>query len=99
MQFCPFFSHNPDLRANRFGQLELIGYEQIKALSVQIDAITAWDGFLSFPYPFLDQVARTLDKDSFVVPRDKISNSQSHKSLARPHLAHQKISLMIFFEE
>ena len=75
MQLGPFFSHNPYLRTNRFGQLELISYEQIKALSIKIGAITVWDCILSFPDPFLDQVARTLDKDSFALFRDKMSNS------------------------
>jgi hypothetical protein len=81
MQFCPLFAHNPYLRTNRFGQLEFIGYEQIKALSVKIGAITVWDCILCFPYPFLDQVARTLDKDSFALFGKQMSDSQSHEGV------------------
>ena len=67
MQLCPVFAHDPNLRANRFGPLELVLYEQGKAFAVDVDAVTVGNGLLRLPYPFLDQVARTLNQDAFIL--------------------------------
>jgi len=81
MEFSPLFAHYPDFRAFRFGSLDLVCYEQIEALSVEIDTGTIWNCILSFPYPFLDQVARALNQDALIGFWYEMSDSQAHKGV------------------
>jgi len=61
MEFCPFLTDNPYLRADWLGQMEFVGKELFHAFIIQIKAGTTGQGFLSFPYPFLYQVTWALD--------------------------------------
>ncbi len=74
MQFSPLFAHDPNLHANRLCWPELTCDEQIEAFPVEVDAVASGDGIVCFPYPFLDQVAGTLNKDAFMCFRNQMGN-------------------------